>query len=266
MIAIGNQTSWRASKPLVPYEFAVAQGFDAFEWFSDRTRSGWSEEEMSADERKRIKEEGAAKGIRFSVHAPFAANPLNAEGVLATRRSLDFAADLGAAVVNVHPFFERGIEAFAVALQPLISHAKSVNVRISVENVPPTTPEEMNELFAALSGVANAAGIVGMCLDMGHANLCPATRGDYNAFVDQLGDHVPIIHWHAHENWGDRDAHLTLFTGPSATDDRKLCGLVQRLLQRGFSGSAVLEVWPSPPDLLVLARDQLKALLDKRER
>jgi hypothetical protein len=71
---------------------------------------------------------------------------------------------------------------------------------------------------------------------------------------------VPIVHWHAHENWGDRDSHLTLFTGPSARDEAGLRGLVRRLVRRGFCGSVVLEQWPQPPGLLVEARDRLRAL------
>ena len=41
-----------------------------------------------------------------------------------------------------------------------------------------------------------------MCLDMGHANLHLGTRNNYVRFVDRLGDHVPIIQWHVHDNWG----------------------------------------------------------------
>src|SRR5262249_15591604 len=88
------------------------------------------------------------------------------------------------------------------------------------------------------------------------------TRNNYVGFVDLLGGHVPIIHWHAHENWGDRDSHLTLFTGPSARDDRGLRALVRRLLRRGFKGSVVLEQWPYPPERLVEARDRLRLLFE----
>jgi hypothetical protein len=53
---------------------------------------------------------------------------------------------------------------------------------------------------------------------------------------------------------------VTLFTGPSARDDAGLCGLVRRLVGRGFSGSVVLEQWPQPPGLLQEARDRLRLL------
>ena len=133
---------------------------------------------------------------------------------------------------------------------------------LSLENTPSTSPDHINAVFGVVSAMTEATGRVGMCLDSGHANLHAGTRNDYVRFVDLLGAHVPIIHWHAHENWGDRDSHLTLFTGPSARDDRGLRALASRLLRRGFSGSVVLEQWPQPPELLLQARDRLRLLLE----
>jgi sugar phosphate isomerase/epimerase len=145
---------------------------------------------------------------------------------------------------------------------PVLRHARAQGVKVSLENTPQTTPEDCNAVFAQLDRMPElAGGRVGMCLDMGHANLCPASPSDYLGFVDRLGTHVPIIHWHAHENWGDRDSHLPLFTGPSQGDDAGIRGLVWRLLQRGFRGNVVLEQWPDPPALLTQARDRLRRLI-----
>jgi sugar phosphate isomerase/epimerase len=262
-IRIGNQTSIHAAAPLAPYEFALRAGFDAFEWFSDKGRQGWSEDDMDAAARRRLREAASTHNLLFSVHAPYAATPFTPDGVAAIWKSLDFAGDVGAGVVNIHLVTERGPEAFAQALTPLLQHARGVGVRLSLENTPQTTPDDFNAIFAVLANMPEVGGgRAGMCLDMGHANLCPATRHDYLAFVNRLGSHVPIIHWHAHENWGDRDSHLPLFTGPSAGDDSGVRGLVERLWQRGFRGSVVLEQWPQPPELLVTARDRLRALFD----
>ena len=141
------------------------------------------------------------------------------------------------------------------------AHARTQGVKVSLENTPQTAPEDFNAVFARLARMPEvAAGRVGMCLDMGHANLCPSSRNDYLGFVDRLETHVPIIHWHAHENWGDRDSHLPLFTGPSAKDDAGLRGLVWRLVQRGFRGNVVLEQWPNPPEQLVQCRERLRLL------
>jgi sugar phosphate isomerase/epimerase len=262
-VHIGNQTSIHASHPLLPYQFAVQHGLDAFEWFSDKGRQGWCEDDMTAEARALLRQAAAEKGLRFSVHAPYKDAPWTADGMAALRRSLAFAADIGAAVVNLHLFTERGPEAFVEALRPLIAEAAQRGVRLSIENTPQTTPDDFNAVFERLAKVPEPVGdVVGMCLDMGHANLCLATRNDYLAYVDRLGWHVPIIHWHAHENWGDRDSHLPLFTGPSAQNDGGIRGLVQRLRARGFAGNVVLEQWPNPPELLLQSRRRLRELLD----
>ena len=215
---------------------------------------------MDAGERRGLRGEAAGHGVLFSVHAPFAANPVVGEGAAEIRRSIDFAGDVTAGVVNVHLFADQGARAYADALGPLLEAARAADLCLSLENTPQTSPDDFNAVFGVLSAMSEAEGRVGMCLDMGHANLQSSTRNDYHGFVDRLGEHVPIVHWHAHENWGDRDSHLTLFTGPSAQDDRGLRGLVRRLQRRGFCGSVVLEQWPQPPGLLVESRDRLRLL------
>ena len=260
-IRIGNQTNCHVPARL-PYEFAVGHGFDAFEWFSDKGRWGWCEDDMPPAERAELRRTAQQHGILFSVHVPVAADPTTPSGAEAIRRSIRFGGDVGAGVVNLHLFPEHGAKPFAEALRPLLEVARSTGVRLCLENTPQTSPDHVNALFGVLATMPEAAGRVGMCLDSGHANLFAGTRNDYLGFVDRLGDHVPIIHWHAHENWGDWDSHLPLFTGPSARDDRGLRGLVRRLKRRGFSGSVVLEQWPQPPDILVRTSQRLRQLLE----
>jgi sugar phosphate isomerase/epimerase len=199
--------------------------------------------------------------VLFTVHAPHAADPAVREGGDAVRRSIRFAGDVGASVVNLHLVPDHGARPFADSLRPLLGAAATAGVRLSLENTPQTSPDHFNAVFGVLSGMPEARGRIGMCFDMGHANLFPGTRNNYVRYVDLLGEHVPIIHWHAHENWGDRDSHLTLFTGPSAHDDRGVRGLAVRLFRRGFRGCVVLEQWPSPPELLIQARERLGELL-----
>jgi sugar phosphate isomerase/epimerase len=102
-----------------------------------------------------------------------------------------------------------------------------------------------------------------MCLDLGHANLSPATRNDYLGFIDRLAPHVPITHLHLHENYGDDDSHIPLFLGASARDPSGIEGFVDRMKRRGFSGCGIMEVWPDPPSLLNQARDRLLRMFDK---
>jgi sugar phosphate isomerase/epimerase len=260
-IRIGNQTNRNVSARL-PYEFAIRHGFDAFEWFSDKGRSGWCEDDTLQAERDEIFRVARENGMLFSVHAPYSADPTTRSGVEAILKSIRFGGATGAGVVNLHLFPEHGARPFAESLSPVLEAARSAGVRLSLENTPQTSPDHFNAVFGVLSAMPEASGCVGMCLDSGHANLFAETRNDFLRFVDLLGEHVPIIHWHAHENWGDRDSHLPLFSGPSARDDRGLRGLVRRLRARGFAGSVVLEQWPSPPEVLVGTRRRLQRLLE----
>jgi sugar phosphate isomerase/epimerase len=259
-VRIGNQTSGHAP-PRDAYQFALRNGFDAFEWFSDPGRFGWCEDQEDAAARGLLCREASGCGMVFSVHAPVGADPVTPQGAQAVRRSITFAGDIGAAVVNLHLFTRHGARRFAESLGPLLEAARAAGARLSLENTPETSPDDFNAVFGVLASIPEAAGGVGMCLDMGHANLHSGTKNDYVRYADCLGDHVPIIHWHVHENWGDRDSHLTLFTGPAARDDRGVRGLVRRLLARGFRGCAILEQWPQPPELLVAARQRLRTVI-----
>lgn len=266
-ICIGNQTARSAPEPNLPFEFALAQGFDAFEWFSDRDGDGgWCEDLVDKAGRRQLRETGWKRGIAHSVHVPWYASPLVPDGMAQIRASFDFASEVGAGVVNVHPFLHQGIEAFVRALRELVERSVRSGISLSIENMPETVPDDFNRLFAMLEErYGSAVRHVGMCLDLGHANLCPATRNDFLCFVDRLRPHVPIVHVHAHENWGDEDSHLALFTGPSAQDGSGVRGLVRRLVARRFSGSIILEQWPDPPELLVEARRRLRELLSDPE-
>lgn len=261
-IRIGNQNNCHVPAN-VPFEYALGHGFDAFEWFSDKGRGGWGEEDFDHARRHDLRQLARERDLLFSIHAPFTADPTTAEGAAAIRKSIDCCAEMGGAVVNLHFFPQRAPKSYAESLQPLLELARSVGVRLSLENTPETSPEHVNEVFSQLAGISEAAGQVGLCLDMGHANLYTGTRNDYLDWIDRLGRHVPIIHWHCHENWGDRDAHLTIFTGPSRRDMVGIRGVVERLLHRGFCGNVILEQWPNPPELLVQAREKLLALIEE---
>jgi sugar phosphate isomerase/epimerase len=267
-IRIGNQTAISCADPLEPFLFAVQNGFDAFEWFADKkenadgTSAGWDESDMTADIRLRIRDTGAAHDVLFTVHAPWQANPLDADGIPLLIRSIDFARDIGADLVNLHLYMDAGPQGYSKALEPVLRHAAAAKLRVSIENTPQTTPDDFNQTFACLAELpAIPAGAVGMCLDIGHANLCLETHNNFIRYLDLLDVAVPIIHVHAHENRGDRDSHLTLFTGPSREDDAGVRTFIERLHRRGYHGAVILEQWPDPPQLLVEAAMRLRALL-----
>ncbi len=249
---------------MAPFEYAVGNRFDAFEWFPDRDSSGrgWVENDMDPDTRSRIRSTARSHDIRQSVHAPWQANPLRSEAQPLLQASLDFAIAIGAPLLNIHLYAEEGAEAYVRAIEPLLSRLPETGIRLSIENTPLTTPAHFNELFALLREHRPAgADYAGMCLDIGHANLCASTRNDYLRYLAALDPQVPIIHIHLHENWGDRDSHLPIFTGPAGKDSKGIEILLERLIRRNFSGSIILEQWPEPPSLLNMGRDRLHRLL-----
>jgi sugar phosphate isomerase/epimerase len=268
-IRIGNQTAISCADTLEPFRFAIRNGFDAFEWFADKkihadgSVAGWDEADMDAAARADIRETGTARDIYFTVHAPWQANPLHADGIPLLIRSVDFARDIGATLVNLHLYMDDGPAGYAQALEPVLRHAAAAGLRVSIENTPQTTPEDFNDTFACLAELKTVPpGTAGMCLDIGHANLCATTRNQFIRYLDALDPALPIIHVHAHENRGDADTHLTLFTGPSRDDDSGIRALVDRLRRRDYRGALILEQWPQPPELLVEAATRLRSLLD----
>jgi sugar phosphate isomerase/epimerase len=268
-IRIGNQTAISCASPTGPFEFALRHGFDAFEWFEDKKTgpdggsAGWDAADLDGPARAELREAGRAHDVLFTVHAPWQANPLRPDGRELLGRSIDLARDLGAALVNLHLYMDEGAEGYARALGPVARHAAAAGLRLSVENTPHTTPGDFNDTFALLRELDGVQPeTVGMCLDVGHANLCAETHNDFVGYLDALAPALPIVHVHAHENRGDRDSHLTLFTGPSREDDRAIRGLLRRLRQRDYGGAIILEQWPDPPELLAEAAARLRELLD----
>ena len=256
-LRIGNQSAFSASSLLAPFEFALEHGFDAFEFFPD----GWSEKDLDASMRARIRRLARERDVRLSVHAGLKATPIDPEGLVLLDRDILLARDLDARVVNIHLDLFRGMEAFVSGVLAVVDTLGSLGIDLAIENTPMTGPDAFNELFDHLGALGLRHRCeVGICVDLGHANICEATRNDYLKFIDALNATVPIVHVHAHENWGDRDSHLTLFTGPSASDPRGVQGWLERLHARGFVGSVILEQWPQPPTLLVDACTKLREM------
>ena len=259
---IGNQTALSAYSVMQPFQYAVANGFDAFEWFPDKNASGagWDENDISKETRIFIRNTAVAGDIRLSVHAPWQLNPLRAGYHERLSEIIAFAEDTGASLLNIHFYTGEGIAAFVEAIVPLVKRLAHEGIKLSIENTPDTGPEDFNKLFSLLRLTDNPVH-VGMCLDIGHANLCNATRNDYLKFVDMLGPQVPVIHIHMHENYGDNDSHLPLFTGPAGKDPSGIRGFIERMKNRNFSGCVILEQWPQPESLLIEIRARLLEII-----
>jgi sugar phosphate isomerase/epimerase len=263
MVRIGNQTSFGA-EITEPFEFAVEHGFDAFEWFPDRRDdgSGWDESQIGGELRSEIRRLARRCDVAQSVHAPWWLNPVLEEAETRLGSVVSFAKDIGATLINVHLMTDTDIQQFASGLIPLVQHLSRLGIVLAIENTHATGPDQFNELFGLLrSGLpASALEHIGMCFDLGHANIYHETQNDYLAYFDRLDEGVPLVHVHAHENYGDRDSHLVLFSGPAALDATGLIGFVDRLRARDYAGSVILEQWPDPPKLLLQARQRLRSL------
>lgn len=241
-----------------PFEYAVSRGFTAFEWFPDKKGdAGWEAADLNGIQRGEIRETAKTHGMRLSVHARWTQRP----SLSMFLEDMALAEDLGAVVFNIHLDLEAGMESFLKTIKPLIQQASGAGMRLAIENTPHHSPEQFNELFVRLRS-EDRQNNAGMCLDLGHANLCAATRNDYLKFIDRLDPMTPIVHLHFHENWGDSDSHLPLFTGPSRLGNAGIQGVIDRLRQRNYAGSIILEQWPNPPELLDQARFKLMQLLE----
>ncbi len=260
-VRIGNQTAYKAAPPALPFEYALSRGFDAFEWFPDRRPDGqgWDAADLDVTHRRRIREASREGDVSLSVHAKLPADPLDPSSECHFAEALRLAEDLGAGLVNLHLSVVAGPDEYAEALRLWVSRARDLGIRLALENTPEVGPEVASAIFAA---IGESPEVVGMCLDIGHANLFHETRNDNLGYLDRLDPKVAIVHVHAHENFGDRDRHLVPFTGPSATDPSGLVGLVDRLKRRGFPGNLIIEQWPDPPSLLDRARGGLRALFE----
>ena len=123
-LRIGNQTAIACAERMEPFEFALRHGFGAFEWFADKkeypggSAAGWDESDMDQGLRAWIRDTGQAHDIRFTVHAPWQANPLHPDGVPLLIRSVDFARDIGADLVNLHLNMAEGAQASCVLWSP----------------------------------------------------------------------------------------------------------------------------------------------------
>jgi sugar phosphate isomerase/epimerase len=265
VLRIGNQTAYSAGSVMEPFEFALANDFRCFEFFPDRGHAGiggWAEDDLVAATRRWIRESAAAKDLELTVHAPLEFNPLHDPCHPRLESTVRFSQDIGATLVNLHLDATQGAEAFVEALRPTLEMTAQAGLKLAIENTVWTGPEDFNDFFAALRARTDLPGDhAGMCLDLGHANLAGAYRNDFLGFVDALSPELPITHLHLHENWGDRDSHLALFTGPSRDNPAGLAGLLKRLARRRFQGCAILEQWPHPPWQLVEARERLEGMM-----
>ena len=148
-IRIGNQTSFSASTLSLPFEYAIENGFDAFEWFPDKKEwgAGWDTNDIDSEMRRHIRRKAIENNIALSVHAPWNSDPLKHENHPVLLKNIEFARDIGATILIVHLTTDKGPENYVKAIMPIMRNLSEAGLRLSLENTPLTNPEDFNRVF-----------------------------------------------------------------------------------------------------------------------
>lgn len=205
----------------------------------------------------------AEKGVRPTVHAPFfdlnpgALDPLIRK-VTGERLSqtLAIAAELNAALMVVHPGFDRwrypGLdEAWAdhatQFFPPLLDQAAQADCPLALENIYEQTPATLVQLVETLD-----SPFLGHCFDIGHWHLFGTLS--LPVWLAAIGPR--LLHLHLHDNHGLADEHLPVGTGQ--IDFRLLFSSLGQLARQP---SMTLEA--HSPDHLILSLRQSQTLVSE---
>jgi sugar phosphate isomerase/epimerase len=230
----------------------AAAGFRSIELCATRTHVDYHHDAPLADLQQWLAEAGLALA---SVHAPVAESyvsgrwgpALNLASPDADRRelaldeatrALHIARRLPFATFVVHAGIERlkqqgpgenSRDAARRSIDALVASARPLGVTIAVELI----PNELSTSTTLVHFVEDVleSGAVGICLDMGHAQL----EGDLGDAIDAVSEHIVAVH--AHDNRGRTDDHLVPFEG-SIDWPAAMTGL-QKV---GYEGLVMIEV------------------------
>jgi len=213
-------------------------------------------DELSPKERASIRAL-ARNGLKISVHMPIhgvnltCPSPrLSAASLGEVLRSVEFAGEIGADVVVIHPgtlpeeyvpfrkWRERAWELLRFSLSLLLSQAKRENIRLALENKQRARDLGLVGSLEEHLRVLSEFPDLWACLDVGHLHTFSRSPRDY---ISGLGKR--LIHVHLHDNFGDHDAHLPLGEGNVPWKEA-----LQALRENEFSGRIILEI-PDPDGL-----------------
>jgi sugar phosphate isomerase/epimerase len=160
-----------------------------------------------------------SKGIRYTVHAPFAdiniaspSKPMLNASIKRLEQSMAYANALNALLWVFHPGVKTGISMFypgedwkqnIEGIRELHKTAEEYGLNVAIENLPEKygflmkQPEDFQKFYKE-TGLND----VGIALDVGHANL----EGQTESFLRKLPD--KIVHMHVSDNMGENDQHL----------------------------------------------------------
>ncbi len=201
----------------------VADGFGVEIWL------GWSPEPQIVERPawKRLKEL-LDQAPAVSLHTR-----LDHYDPRAAQQEIDMCAYLGGKVVVVHQStlgVDENTNNFDHVRQ-LAQYAQDRGVYIALEN---GNFQILKRVVGEVDLFSSRGGL-GICIDVGHANLCQA---DFEAPVEWFLDefHWRLVHLHLADNFGKNDDHLA--PGEGTIDWRKI---LSKLEQLHFQGRATLE-------------------------
>jgi sugar phosphate isomerase/epimerase len=180
--------------------------------------------ELTKKRVSKLNEIAKSKGIRYTVHAPFAdiniaspSKPMLNASIKRLEQSMAYANDLNAQLWVFHPGAKTGISTFypnedwkqnIQTIREIHETTEKYGLNIAIENMPEKygfimkQPEDFQKFYKE-TGLND----VGIALDVGHANL----EGQTENFLKKLPD--KIVHMHVSDNMGDNDQHLGIGYG-----------------------------------------------------
>ncbi len=152
---------------------------------------------------------------------------------------------------------EGGLERVVEVLQELAPAADEMDVLIAVENHANNVIENIEDYERIFEAVPS--GHVGMCLDMGHFD-----GANVDNFEVIRRFHERVVHIDLKDT-RERGVHDVVNFGSGVTD---VHGIVQKILEHGYTGYIVVEQAKSNPDRTTLAANLARAreLFEQYER
>ena len=175
------------------------------------------------------------------------------------RRSMDLAVEMAAEKAVMHPAAITGLGPLVMdlamgysrtSLEALLDHARSIGLRICLENMFPRYKSFFEPDHFA--GLLSDRPDLELTLDTGHAHIDGGNRRILS-FIRRFGGRIG--HVHASDNKGKRDEHLPLGKGRIG-----FSRIVEALVDAGYRETATLEVFSEDRRRLAASRDRRKRL------
>jgi sugar phosphate isomerase/epimerase len=185
-------------------------------------------------------------------YLPFASpfDAVQAGAVAEAERCLPVFAHVGARLMNLHLdcrapghdtayITKRNVE----AIERLLPAAQQLGIRLMIENADGDTADTLAPVLDALP-----AHLVGLHLDVGHANIRTSRASNTASLLGRYADR--LLHVHFSDNKGKGDDHLAI--GAGAIDWRREIKALQAV---GYNGTITLECFYGDADLIAYSRD-----------